>query len=261
VGGTGQYDSIVSCANLKGFSALGQCASGVKAVQADISDDLLTDNPLTMDLPVVGRANPPATITTKGLSLGALLVKTDSPATLERVRTMLTLFNAGVMGRSGGITNWQMGNVEPETFGEVAQIRNTDDNNAENVVLAIVALTLLMAACSLAVTVGGSILERKRPFTLLRLSGTPGPTLYRVVVLESVLPLVSASLVAAVTGTGVAIPLVKSLPKLEHEPNLALPGVPYYVAMAAGLVGALVVISSALPLLRRVTQPNNARFE
>ena len=96
-----------------------------------------------------------------------------------------------------------------------------------------------MAACSLAVTVGGSILERKRPFTLLRLSGTSGATLYRVVVLESVLPLVSASLVAAATGIGVAIPLVKALPKLENEPNLALPGVAYYVAMAAGLVVAL----------------------
>jgi hypothetical protein len=31
--------------------------------------------------------------------------------------------------------------------------------------------------------------------------------------------------------------------------------------MAAGLVAALTVVSSALPLLRRATQPDNARFE
>jgi hypothetical protein len=129
------------------------------------------------------------------------------------------------------------------------------------VVLAIVGLTLVMAACSLAVTVGGGILERKRPFTLLRLSGTSGVTLYRVVVLESVLPLLSASLVAAATGVGVAVPLVKALPKLRNEPSLALPGLSYYVAMGVGLVIALLVVSSALPLLRRVTQTNNARFE
>jgi predicted lysophospholipase L1 biosynthesis ABC-type transport system permease subunit len=192
--------------------------------------------------------------------LGALLVKTANAATLEKARTVLTLFDAKVVA-DGGLSDWQMGNAEAETFGEIAQIRNNDDTNAENVVLAIVGLTLLMAACSLAVTVGGSILERKRPFTLLRLSGTSGSTLYRVVVLESVLPLVSASLVAAATGVGVAIPLVKALPKLENEPSLAVPGLAYYAAMGAGLVIALMVISSALPLLRRVTQPNNARFE
>jgi predicted lysophospholipase L1 biosynthesis ABC-type transport system permease subunit len=187
-------------------------------------------------------------------------VKTANAATREKARTVLTLFDAKVAAH-GGLGDWQMGNAEAETFGELAQIRNNDDTNAENVVLAIVGLTLLMAACSLAVTVGGSIVERRRPFTLLRLSGTSGPTLYRVVVLESVLPLVSASLVAAVTGIGVAIPLVKALPKLNNEPNLALPGLAYYVAMGSGLVIALLIVSSALPLLRRVTQPNTARFE
>jgi hypothetical protein len=102
---------------------------------------------------------------------------------------------------------------------------------------------------------------RERPFTLLRLSGTSGPTLYRVVLLESLLPLVTASLVAAATVLGVAIPFVKVLPKLKNDTGLALPGPAYYIAMALGLVFALAVISSTLPLLARVTQPNNARFE
>ncbi len=148
-----------------------------------------------------------------------------------------------------------------ETFGEVAQIRNTDMTNAETVALALVGLTLFVAAYSLAVTAAGSIVERKRPFALLRLSGTSGPTLYRVVLLESLLPLVTASLVAVATGWGVAIPFVKALPKLRNEPGLAVPGPVYYIAMALGLVFALAVISSTLPLLGRVTQPNNARFE
>jgi hypothetical protein len=257
---SGQYDSVVSCAGLRQFPALGRCAPGEKAVQANISNDLLTDNPLTITLPVVTRSNPTTRANTANLSLGALLVKTGSATTLENVRTQITLFDAKVVGHNG-LSNWQMGNAEPETFGETAQIRNQDDNNAETVVLAIVALTLLMAACSLAVTVGGGIVERKRPFTLLRLSGTSSATLYRVVVLESVLPLVSASLVAAATGIGVAIPLVKALPPLRNEPSVAHPGGTYYFAMAAGLVVALMVISSALPLIRRVTQPNSARFE
>lgn len=120
---------------------------------------------------------------------------------------------------------------------------------------------MLVPACNLAVTAAGSIVERKRPFTLLRLSGASGRVLYRVVLLEGLLPLVTASLVAAATGIGVAIPLVKALPKLRHEPNLALPGPAYYAAMGVGLLVALVVISSTLPVLARVTRPNNARFE
>ena len=161
----------------------------------------------------------------------------------------------------GGLTGRQMGSSEAETFGDIALVRNNDLNNAENVVLALVGLTLLVAACSLAVTVGGSIVERKRPFALLRVSGTAGATLYKAVMLEAVLPLLTASLVAAATGIGIAVPLIKALPRLRNEPQISLPGPSHYVAMAIGLVAALVVVSSALPLLARVTQPSNARFE
>jgi hypothetical protein len=42
---------------------------------------------------------------------------------------------------------------------------------------------------------------------------------------------------------------------------VAHPGTVYYLAMGVGLLVALLVISSALPLIRRVTQPNGARFE
>ncbi len=247
---------------MRQLPALGQCAPGVSAVYANASNDLLTDNPLEIDLPVVTKTNRPAPAGTANVPLATLLVKTDNSSTLEKVRTMLTLFDATLpLGNAGGLTAWQMGDLEPETFGEVAQIRNNDMTNAETVALALVGLTLFVAACSLAVTAAGSIVERKRPFTLLRLSGTSGPTLYRVVLLESLLPLVTASLVAAATGLGVAIPLVKALPKLRNESGLALPGPGYYTAMALGLVFALAVISSTLPLLARVTQPNNARFE
>ena len=48
-----------------------------------------------------------------------------------------------------------------------------------------VVLTLIVAGCSLAVSVGGSLVERKRPFTLLRVTGTQVSMLYRVVLLEA----------------------------------------------------------------------------
>lgn len=258
--GPGRFDSIIDCAGLRNFPAIGSCAPSVHAVYANTINDMITDNTLTITLPVVSASSSAARADARHLDLGMLLVKTDNASTMEKVRTTLTEFNATV-NVGGGITGWQMGYLEPETFGEMAQIRNDDDNNAEDIVLAIVGLTLLGAACSLAVTVGGGIVERKRAFTLLRLSGTSMATLYRVVVLESVLPLLTASLVAAATGIGVALPLVKALPKLGRESQLAWPGSTYYLAMSLGLVIALAVVSCSLPLLGRVTRPDSARFE
>ncbi len=106
---------------------------------------------------------------------------------------------------------------------------------------------------------GGSLVERKRQFTLLRVSGTPRSVLTRVVLLESVLPLVTASVVAAATGLGVAIPLVKSL--LPGVTTTTFPGPSYYLTMAGGFAVALLVVLATLPLLGRITQPERARFE
>lgn len=68
--------------------------------------------------------------------------------------------------------------------------------------LFVIAMTLLVAGCSLAIAAAGGIVERRRPFTLLRVAGTATPVLRRVVLLESVLPLAVATIVAAVTGFG-----------------------------------------------------------
>jgi ABC-type antimicrobial peptide transport system permease subunit len=129
----------------------------------------------------------------------------------------------------------------------------------ERVVLAVLGLTLLVAGCSLAVAVGGSLVERKRPFTLLRVSGTPSKVLRGVVLLESVLPLLAASLVAAIAGVAVARPFLEAL--LPSYAHVAYPGPIYYLVMGIGFVVSLGVILMTLPLLGRITQPDNARFE
>jgi ABC-type antimicrobial peptide transport system permease subunit len=156
-----------------------------------------------------------------------------------------------------------MGSLEPQTFGEVAKIRNNDDNNVLRVVLAGIALTLIVAGCSLAVTVFGSLVDRKRPFTLLRVSGTPLSTLYRVVLLESALPLVVASIVAAATGVAIAEPVIKAiLTSIQGAGSIsAYPTPAYYATVWAGLAVSLAVIVAAMPLLGRITAPDSMRFE
>ena len=65
-----QYDSIISCASLRQLPALGKCAPGVNAVYANANNDLLTDNPLEIELPIVALSNPVGPSNTGGPAAG-----------------------------------------------------------------------------------------------------------------------------------------------------------------------------------------------
>ena len=179
----------------------------------------------------------------------------NDPATLERVRTFLATHAPPAVSTSPGI----VAATPPRTYGEAVAIRSGRAATLQRLVYFAVALTILVAGCSLAVAIGGGLVDRKRPFTLLRVSGTPIRTLYRVVFLEAVVPLAAATVVAAAIAYGMSILIVL---------RLAPPGTPvpllghvYYVTMGVGLVIALIVIGVTLPLLKRMTGPDNARFE
>jgi hypothetical protein len=98
----------------------------------------------------------------------------------------------------------------------------------EKIVYAAVALTLIVAGCSLAVAAGGGLVDRKRPFTLLRVGGAPVGVLSLVVLLEA------------------------AVPRLGQD---------YYALMGLGLAAAFGVITATLPLLRRMTSPGSVHFE
>ncbi|GAA1634503.1 ABC transporter permease [Nonomuraea maheshkhaliensis] len=270
--------TAVECAELARFPVLGTCPAGARAVMGNFERVMGLDNPLTIDriLPLSGPSSRSVSTTT-GLSLAAVLVRLDAApsgtghgaeaggagtdagrtdadgadgvdiaddaATLERVRTLLARYGADA----------------PMTFAEVAQTRATLFTQVENIALGMVALTLLTGGCSLVVAVGGGLMERRQPFTLLRLAGTPARTLASVVLLESALPLVLAAAVAAAAGFGVAGPLIDGLAMKSASP--ALPGPVYFATAGAGLAASLLVILMALPLLRHMTAPDNARFE
>ncbi|WP_431902521.1 FtsX-like permease family protein [Nonomuraea sp. bgisy101] len=250
---------VVECGALTGFPALGRCAQDTRVVTADFNRLLTSDNMLSVDrnLPIVDAANPAAgsansgkheQAASAGLPLAAVLIRVDDPAVREQIRTLLTPYVA----RSGSAET-------PQTFAEVAQARAVLLEQVERVALAIVALTLLVAGCGLLVAVAGGVVERRQPFTLLRLCGTPTRTLSRVVLLETAAPVVLAALVAAVAGFGVAKPMIDQL-AIKSAPA-ALPGPVYFLTVGGGLLAALLVILAGLPLLKRVTAPDNARFE
>ena len=243
----------VSCADLRAIGALGQCAPGVRAVQV-ADNSLFDDNPRFSDIAIASATSPAYTGNMTARPVQTVLVKVDSPATLERVRTYLAVHAPPQVSPDN-----QDSATPPRTFGETLQIRTARAATFEKILYAAIALTVIVAGCSLAVTVGGGLAERKRPFTLLRVSGTPLRVLSRVVLLEAAVPLLSATVVAAAIAYGTSLMAVLKLaPVGTAIPRL---GRDYYTIMGAGLVIAFAVITVTLPLSRRMTAPGNVRFE
>jgi len=240
-------NAVISCRGLRDLAVLGQCGPGRTAVKVSTSN-FQSDNPYYSTQPIASTSSPAASENLSNLYLQAVLIKVNGPATLERVRTCLVTH-----------TPQSVSGTAPRTFGEAVQARQGVAATVQRLVYIAVVLTLIVAGCSLAVAVGGSLVERKRPFTLLRLTGTPTSTLYRVVLLEAVFPLVAATVVAAGTAYGIAILTVRAIAPAGTP--LPVLGHVYYLTMAAGLAASLLVILASLPLLGRITGPGSVRFE
>ena len=252
-GYVGLSEIAVSCAVMREIAVLGQCAPGVKAVQTT-DDSLFDDNPMFNIRPIVSTSDPGYTGSLTTLPLQTVLVRVNSPATLEQVRTYLAVHAPPQIG--GGI---ESSPTPPRTFGETLQIRIARATMVAKIMYATVALTLIVAGCSLAVTVGGGLVDRKRPFTLLRVSGTQAGVLSRVVLLEAAVPLVAATILAAAIAYGTSITaFLRLAPAGYRDPQL---GHDYYTIMGIGLVVAFGVITVTLPMLRRMTAPSTIRFE
>jgi hypothetical protein len=245
--GQDQGNGIMTCASLRQLRVLGQCAPGLAAVAAS-TDSMYGDNPSDTTQPFVNSSSPAAPAGYARLRLQAVLVKVASPAVLERVRTVLA--TSTPLSESG---------TAPRTFGEEVQARVAVGDTVERLVYVAVALTLLVAGCSLAVAAGGGLVERKRPFALLRVAGTPAAALYRVVLLETVLPLAVATVVAGGVAWGVSVLIIGKLAAADTP--VPVPGPTYFLLMGTGLAISLAVILATLPLLGRMTAPATARFE
>jgi hypothetical protein len=251
--GDGGNDTVVSCAVMRQIAVLGLCAPGLTAVQTS-DNSLFGDNPIYNTAAIVSASDRGYTGDLTKLQLQTVLVRVDSPGALERVRTYLTVHTPPVetQGPQNSVT-------PPRTFGETLGIRLDRASTVEKIVYAAVALTLIVAGCSLAVAAGGGLVDRRRPFTLLRVGGTPVGVLSGVVLLEAAVPLLAATVLAAAIAYGTSVLTFVRL----SPPGTAIPqlGGDYYALMGAGLAVAFAVIALTLPLLRRMTAPSAVRFE
>jgi hypothetical protein len=244
---------VISCADLRAIGVLGECAPGLTAVQTT-DESMFGDNPIYDTAPIASSADPGYQGDLTKLPLQTVLVKVTNATALERVRTYLAVHAPPQTGGGAGSSP-----TPPRTFGETLQIRTARAALAANIAYAMVALTLVVAGCSLAVAVGGGLVDRKRPFTLLRVSGAQAGVLSKVVLLEAAVPLVASTVLAGAIAYGTSVlAVVRLAPAGTAIPRLASD---YYAIMGIGLLIAFGVIAVTLPLLRRMTAPATIRFE
>jgi hypothetical protein len=233
---------LVSCTELTQTPTQGHCADGVEvaAVPPFVigpwnDSDVSHDGWAAVDLPFDQLVELPIDVVT---------VATDgSAAAVEEARTVLGAAYPDVRA--------------PTTVTEMDAFGTQDLQAWRQLATVIMLASLVVAGCSLAVSVVAGLLDRKRAFSLLRLTGVPLGVLRRVVALESAVPLLLVAAVATATGFLTA----HLFTRVQLGESLVLPGPEFAAFALGGLLFSLAVIASTLPLLDRITGPETARNE
>jgi hypothetical protein len=223
--------TVVSCDDVRLFG--GEPCEGTTLVNmwGAVVEPTGIDLPVTAteldDLPVVGAA----------------ALTDGTTAAVESARTVLQ----GGLDRSEATTQRD---IDAETQQELRTIQRVSNLG--------LAVTLVVAGCSLAVAVAGAIVERRQPLALLRLTGVRIGDLRRMVLAEAAAPLVVVA--AASAGLGLAVAAMVLEAGGGSRP-FVLPGSDYWLALLGGVGLALLVVLATLPLLDRLTNLDTARFE
>jgi hypothetical protein len=239
----GPLPDIVSCAQLAGVPALGRCPQGADAVSMDPNyGGAIVERSSTTMAKTTWPAAQLTSAQVQRLPLDSIVVGTNgSAAAVEQARTILD--------------NTYVQTYAAQTLTEFQANGAQKLNSYKQLANVIILTSLPIAGCSLAVSVAGGLADRKRPFSLLRLAGTPLGLLRRVITLEAAGPLI----ISAVVSAGAGLLTAQLFVRAQLYETLQPPNVQYYVIILAGLVASLAVIASTLPLLRRMTGPEVAR--
>jgi hypothetical protein len=249
LGSTGPVPAgVVACAQLAAVPALGRCPAGATAAAfpADgFNGPLFGIDATAITWPA---ANVRAT-RLDSLAVDAINVATNGTApAVEQARTVLENAPAYPAYLADGA---------PSTVGELIAQSNATDNGYQQLANAVILVSLPIAGCTLAAGIAAGLADRKRPFSMLRLTGARLAMLRRVVALESAVPLLAAAAVAIGTGFG-ATAMYASV---EMQRPMVAPGAAYYLLTAGGILAALGIIAATFPLLARITGPEVARNE
>ncbi|WP_405114688.1 ABC transporter permease [Micromonospora sp. NBC_01405] len=242
VSDSGGWPGLITCAELDRLAVFGSCPSGAQV--ASVYPDLI--GPRAFDLTsdsYVWEAAGIAPTEVDRQPILSVVVDTTSRSAFEQARTQL------VSALPAGLLPASVGEWEADSAQQMVQFQQL----ANVVMLA----SLPIAGCSLAVSIAGGLSDRKRPFSMLRLTGVQLRTLRRVVALETVVPLLTVSVVAI----GMGFLAAQLFLRAQLRYTLVPPGLSFYLIAVGGLAVSLGIIASTLPLLRRITGPEAARNE
>ena len=247
-GSTGPVPAgVVSCAQLATVPALGRCPAGATAA-AFPADGF--GGPL-YGVDATGITWPAANARAArldSLDVDAINVATNgSVPAVEQARTVLE--------NAHGYPAAYLVDGVPSTVGELIAQSNPTNSGYQQLANTVILVSLPIAGCTLAAGIAAGLADRKRPFSLLRLTGARLATLRRVVGLESAVPLLAVAAVAIGTGFGAAAMYAS----LEMQHPMVAPGAAYYLITAGGILAALGIIAATFPLLKRITGPEVAR--
>jgi hypothetical protein len=233
---------LISCAQLSRLPLLGRCPAGAQAAaipSAGIVNWLHSQSSTTWPAAAISAQR------LQRLPVQAIFVGTNgSTSAIERARTALELAYPYL-------------GFPPSTVGDLSAAGARETIEFEQLAEVVILVSLPIAGCTLAVSVAAGLTDRKRPFSLLRLTGAPLGVLRRVVALESAVPL----LITAVISTGLGFAAAGLFLSAQMGYSLRPPGAEYYVIVIAGLAASLGIIASTLPVLNRITGPETARNE
>jgi hypothetical protein len=239
---------VVSCAQLATVSVLGRCPAGATAAAfpADgFAGPLYGVDATGITWPAVNVA---ATRLDR-LAVDAINVATNgSGPAVERARTVLEKAHAYAVYLGDGV---------PSTVAELIAQSNPTNSGYQQLANTVILVSLPIAGCTLAAGIAAGLADRKRPFSLLRLTGARLATLRRIVALESAVPLLAVAAVAI--GTGFAAAAMYTSLEMQHP--MVAPGTAYYLLTGGGILTALGIIAATFPLLKRITGPEVARNE
>jgi hypothetical protein len=236
----------VSCAQLATVPALGRCPAGATAAAfpKDGFDGALYGLQHLSGITWPAVNVPSARLDSLGVD--AVNVGTDgSVPAVEQARTVLE--NAYAYANLNG----------PSTTGDLSASSDSTNNAYQQLANTVILVSLPIAGCTLAAGIAAGLADRKRPFSLLRLTGARLATLRRVVALEGAVPLLAVAVVAIGTGFGAAAMNAS----LQQNHAIVAPGAAYYLITAGGILAALGIIAATFPLLARITGPEVARNE
>jgi len=176
------------------------------------------------------------------LPVVSVYIRTDgTPAAENRVRSQA----ADLVPNAIIHTRQDLVDREALFFGSLAQLQRV-----------LWCFVLVVGACSLTVGMIGGLVERRRPFALLRASGLRLGELRQVVFLETA----AAMLLTAALGVGLGLVASYAL-AVSRDVAWRWPDPGVFAMVGAGVLAALVLTTVALPLLDRATRYDTVRYE